>query len=81
MSRIGRAPITIPAGVEVTVDGSTRSAGPSPEYPVNVASPFATVKDHAPSACASARKQRPSAIETIAQNFFILPPLYHNFLW
>jgi large subunit ribosomal protein L6 len=41
MSRIGRLPISIPAGVDITVDGSTVSVkGPKGELTLSVASPI-----------------------------------------
>ena len=41
MSRIGRLPITVPAGVTVTVDGSAvKVAGPKGELSLNVAAPI-----------------------------------------
>lgn len=41
MSRIGRLPISIPAGVDITIDGSTVSVkGPKGELKLSVASPI-----------------------------------------
>ena len=40
-----------------TDDGSTRSSGPVPEYPVRVASPSATVNDQGPSVKACNARQ------------------------
>jgi len=46
MSRIGRLPITIPAGVDVTIDGSVVVVkGPKGELTLTVASPIAVTKD------------------------------------
>jgi large subunit ribosomal protein L6 len=46
MSRIGRLPIPIPAGVDITVDGSTVSVkGPKGELTLAVASPIEVKKE------------------------------------
>ena len=46
MSRIGRLPIQIPAGVDITVDGSTVSVkGPKGELSLAVASPIEVKKE------------------------------------
>jgi len=46
MSRIGRAPITVPSGVTVTIDGATVTVkGPKGELTHTVASPISVVQE------------------------------------